>query len=70
MEQRSIKAGKILRVKTGYNPNSSSVGSQIPAFLFSALGTGAFAVIAVQTLNMIENYIRKKKNSIQCEKQK
>lgn len=63
MEQRIAEAGKILRVKTGYNPNSSSVGSQIPAFLFSAAGAGIFAIIALQTLNMIKSHIDKKKDS-------
>lgn len=38
--------GRILRVKTGYNPNSSSVGSGIPTFLFSMVGTGIFSVVA------------------------
>lgn len=64
MKQRNTRAGKILRVKTGYNPNSSSVGSQIPAFLFSAVGTGIFAVIALQILNAIRGYIRRNKDSI------
>lgn len=64
MKQRNTEAGKILRVKTGYNPNSSSVGSQIPVFLFSAVGTGLFAVIALQILNTIRGYIRRNKGSI------
>lgn len=70
MEQHNAGAGKILRVKTGYNPNSSSVGSQIPAFLSFAVGTGVFIIIALQSLNMIGSHIRKKKDSIQAEKQK
>ena len=61
--------GKILRVKTGYNPNSSSIGSQIPAFLFFAVGSGVFTIIALQALNAIDIYIKKKKNSIKAEKQ-
>lgn len=60
----SDKKGKILRVKTGYNPNSSSIGSQIPVFLFTALGTGILAVLVVQTVNMIENIIKKRKESL------
>lgn len=70
MEQHNASAGKILRVKAGYNPNSSSVGSQIPAFLFFAAGTGVFAIITAQIFNMIRVHIRKKKDSIQAEKQK
>ena len=61
--------GKILRVKTGYNPNSSSIGSQIPAFLFFAVGSGVFTIIALQAINAIDIYIKKKKNSIKAEKQ-
>lgn len=69
MEQRIAEAGKILRVKTGYNPNSSSVGSHIPAFLSFAVGTGVFAIIASQMLNMIGIHIRKKKDLIRAGKQ-
>jgi len=66
----SVNKGKILRVKTGYNPNSSSIGSHIPAFLFSALGTGTFAIIVMQTVNMVENIIKKRKDSLEtCKKE-
>ena len=64
----STGKGKILRIKTGYNPNSSSVGSQIPAFLFLAAGSGVLAIIAAQMLNVIDIYIKKKKNSIKAGK--
>ncbi|HBG28121.1 MAG: hypothetical protein A2Y10_06530 [Planctomycetes bacterium GWF2_41_51] len=60
--------GKILRVKTGYNPNSSSIGTHIPAFIFSAIASGVFAVIAMQTLNTIETVIRKRKDSLTSDK--
>jgi hypothetical protein len=60
--------GKVLRVKTGYNPNSSSVGSQIPTFFFFAVGTGVCTVIAMQVLNLIASHIRKNKASIEAEK--
>ena len=69
MENDNAGKGKILRVKTGYNPNSSSVGSQIPAFLFFAAGTGMLTIIALQLLNTIGIHIRKKKDSIETEKQ-
>ena len=55
------QTGKILRVKTGYNPNSSSVGSQIPAFLFFAVGTGAVSVMITQLFHVIDRTIRAKK---------
>jgi len=68
MERSNTGKGKILRVKTGYNPNSSSVGSQIKSFLFFAVGSGVFTIIALQMLNVIDIYIKKKKNSIKAEK--
>jgi hypothetical protein len=43
--------GKILRVKTGYNPNSSSIGSLIPVFLFFS---GIAGMIAVFVTNMFQ----------------
>ena len=70
MMQDNIGTGKILRVKTGYNPNSSSVGSQIPAFFAYAVGTGAIAIIISQIFNMIKIHIKKKKDAIETEKQK
>lgn len=70
MKQKNTGSGKILRVKTGYNPNSSSVGSQIPTFLFFATGTGAAGVIAAQVLNTIRVHIKKKKDSVEAGKQK
>jgi hypothetical protein len=70
MMQDNSGAGKILRVKTGYNPNSSSVGSQIPAFFAYAVGTGVMAIIISQIFNMIKIHIRKKKDALETEKQK
>lgn len=63
-----MKKGKILRVKTGYNPNSSSIGTHIPAFIFSAIASGVFAVVAMQSVNMIETLIGKKKDSLTSDK--
>jgi len=40
--------GRVLRVKRGYNPNSSSVGSLVPLFLSGALAAGALTVVGVQ----------------------
>lgn len=62
------QSGKILRVKSGYNPNSSSIGTHIPAFIFSAMASGVIAVIAMQTVNMIETVIRKRKDSLTSDK--
>jgi hypothetical protein len=68
MKQKNRHKGRILRVKTGYNPNSSSVGSQIPAFLAFAAGSGVFTIIALHTLNVISRYIRKRKSSLNSQK--
>ncbi|MBN2534284.1 MAG: hypothetical protein JXB88_15445 [Spirochaetales bacterium] len=36
--------GRILAVKSGYNPNSSSIGSQIHLFILSGLSAGSIAL--------------------------
>jgi hypothetical protein len=59
--------GRILRVKTGYNPNSSSVGSLIPAFLAFAAGAAALTVLAMNSLNAVDKHIRKKKKNLTSE---
>ena len=41
------RKGRVLRVKRGYNPNSSSVGSDIPIFLAASAVAGVFATIAL-----------------------
>ncbi|MBF0119765.1 MAG: hypothetical protein HQK79_13095 [Desulfobacterales bacterium] len=56
--------GKILKIKTGYNPNSSSVGTQIPTFLLLGLGSGILSIIIVQLFNFIDKCIQKKKDDI------
>ncbi len=52
--------GRILRVKTGYNPNSSSVGSQIPAFFAFAAGSGMLTILALHILNAVDQHLRTK----------
>ena len=64
MKQEKQPEGKVLRVKMGYNPNSSSVGSNIPAFLAFAVGSGAINVIALQILGGISRRIRKGKDCL------
>lgn len=51
-------AGRVLRVKWGYNPNSSSIGSGIPAFLAFAAGAGGFTVILLSMLHAAGRLIR------------
>jgi hypothetical protein len=62
--------GRVLRVKTGYNPNSSSVGSLIPTFLALSASAAAMAVLAMNGLNTIDKHIRKKKKSLNSEGEK
>ena len=64
--ERAYK-GRILRVKTGYNPNSSSVGSLIPAFLAVASGACAVTVVGMNILNAVSKHIRKRKKSFNPE---
>ena len=59
--------GRILRVKTGYNPNSSSVGSLIPTFLAFAAGAAALTVLAMNSLNAVDKHIREKKKNLTSE---
>lgn len=70
MTQKNGHRGRVLRVKTGYNPNSSSVGSLIPAFLAFAAGAGAITVIAMNILNSTGKHIRKRKRSMPSETEK
>jgi len=62
-----IKRGKLIRIKTGFNPNSSSVGSEIPAFFAFALGSGALTVMVLNLINQYDRLLRsrrgKKKNA-------
>ena len=65
MKQRN--RGRILRVKLGYNPNSSSVGSLIPAFLAFATGAAALTVLAANGFNAIDKHIREKQKDLTSE---
>ena len=53
--------GRVLRVKTGYNPNSSSVGTDIPTFLAAAAaGAAALTTVALTLLSTTASRIRRK----------
>lgn len=67
MKQKHKDRGRILRVKLGYNPNSSSVGSLIPASLAFATGAAVLTVLAMNTLHAVDKHIRKKKKSLDSE---
>jgi len=60
--------GRILRVKPGYNPNSSSIGTHINAFL---LGTAAFTITANLLLAIVSSArLPKKEKPGQLQKEK
>lgn len=52
--------GKILRVKQGYNPNSSSVGSQVPFFLGFITTSGVISIFILHLMRKVKKIIRKK----------
>jgi hypothetical protein len=58
------KKGNILRVKRGYNPNSSSIGSDIFTFLAVAAGAGAFSVVLLNILQSIDSLVRRNKENL------
>ena len=50
--------GKVLKVKTGYNPNSSSIGTEITAFLW---GAAIFTLFANILFSLATTVMKKKK---------
>ncbi|MCP4746241.1 MAG: hypothetical protein GY874_08885 [Desulfobacteraceae bacterium] len=57
------KKGRILKVKQGYNPNSSSVGSDLPLFLAFAAGSGILAIVVMTIFHWIDKTIRRDHDS-------
>ena len=51
--------GRVLRVKSGYNPNSSSVGTDIPTFLAAAAAAGTVTTIVLSLLSTAADRIRR-----------
>ena len=56
------REGRILRLKEGYNPNSSSIGSQIPVFLFGALAAGGLTVAALHLRQTARRLLRRRRS--------
>jgi hypothetical protein len=56
--------GRILKVKEGYNPNSSSIGSGILPFLAAAAGAGVFTIVLANTLEAAKTIIKKNKDHL------
>lgn len=44
------RRGKVLRLKLGFNPNSSSVGTSVVVLLWSLAGSGAVLALAASVL--------------------
>jgi len=57
MSDNLNRRGRVLRLKTGYNPNSSSVGTDIPTFLAIAASAGAATTIALHLLDVARERI-------------
>ncbi len=55
--QNKKNKGRILSLKVGYNPNSSSVGSHIPYFFVFAAGSGMLSIIILHLLNYYDKHI-------------
>ncbi len=62
MKSCEENSGRILRVKSGYNPNSSSIGSDISTFLIAAAGACATAVVVVNILSAARQRILDERN--------
>ncbi len=59
MNDESHLPGRILRVKQGSTPNSSSIGSSVPAFLALAVGSGAATVFLLNLLDTTRELLRR-----------
>ena len=58
--KRPERRGRVLRVKDGYNPNSSSIGTAIPGYLFFAAASGAVAVLLLNLRSAVDSLLRKR----------
>jgi hypothetical protein len=54
----------ILRVKLGSNPNSSSVGSDIPTFLGLAAGLGGTSALIMHVFESVAQRLRPKQAAV------
>ena len=54
-----ISKKNIIKIKTGYNPNSSSIGTEISMFL---KGTVVFSIFINLILLCVDNFKKKKKS--------
>lgn len=53
--------GKVLKIKTGYNPNSSSIGTEITTFLW---GVAIFTLLSNTLFSIVSTLAAGKKKTI------
>lgn len=59
-----MEEGLVLKLKKGYNPNSSSVGSQIPNIIYLSASAGVISVfISAYFSEFKKNIINKTENN-------
>lgn len=59
-ERSKTPSGRILKIKVGYNPNSSSIGSAIPYFLGFSAGAGALSFVGLHALQALSDRLKSK----------
>jgi hypothetical protein len=50
----------VLRVKSGYNPNSSSIGTALPTYVVLTAASGALAVMLLHLTGAVAALLRRK----------
>jgi hypothetical protein len=56
-------AGRVLRVKLGTNPNSSSVGSALPTYLVFVAASGALTAMLLHLTSAVGALLRRPRQS-------
>ena len=56
--KHTTTSGRILKIKIGYNPNSSSIGSAIPYFLAFSAGAGALSFTGLHALQALSDKLK------------
>jgi hypothetical protein len=59
MARAAAQPGRVLRVKLGYNPNSSSIGSAIPSYLLFAAGSGILGALLLHLTGSVAALLRR-----------
>lgn len=59
----AVGHGRVLRVKEGYNPNSSSIGTAIPTYLALATASGAVTLFLLNLRSAVGTLLRRRSGS-------